>query len=406
MSRKKVAVVGGGASGMTAAYFAAEKCSVTLFEKQKKTGRKILITGNGRCNISNKNISRQRYHGHNPEFVNEIFSGFGLTETENFFRSIGIPFIEEAEGKLFPASLQASIVPKVFHYELVRRGVDIRLHRKIEKIIPVNKGFRLVTAGKEEEFFDSVILSCGSCAFPSSGGTCSGYELAADIGHKIHEPFPVILPVNIPLKSLHTLQGIKWDCGVKVIHKGNTVASSLDELLFTAYGISGPASLKVSRSVNELVLSGNVPEISLDFFPFKNRTELCELMKSLYSDSEKKLSFALLGILKERMPDVILAQSGIDHEKRCGNLSETDKEKILLSLKDFRIKPGKPRGFEEAVAAAGGVSVDEIDPKTMESKLVKNLFITGELLDIDGDSGGFNLQFAWSTGAIAGMAQV
>ena len=168
---------------------------------------------------------------------------------------------------------------------------------------------------------------------------------------------------------------------------------------------SGPAPLRISRKVNELILAGYVPEISLDFFPLKSRSELGELLECLYSYREKKLSFALLGVLKERMPEVILSCSGIDHEKRCGNLSETEKEKILSSLKDFRIKPGKPRGFEEAVAAAGGVSVDEINPLTMESELVKNLFITGELLDIDGDSGGFNLQFAWSTGALAGMAQ-
>lgn len=405
MDRKKVAIIGGGASGLTAAYFAAETCSVTLFEKQKKTGRKILVTGNGRCNITNRYISPERYHGHNPGFVNEIFSRFGLSETEKFFRSIGIPFIEESEGKLFPASLQASLIPKVFLYELTRRNVDIRLHRKIEKIIPGKNMFRLITAGKEEEFFDSVILSCGSCAFPSSGGTRSGYELAADLGHTIHEPFPVILPINIPIKTLHTLQGIKWDCRVKVIYKDRTIAESLDELLFTAYGISGPASLKVSRYVNELILSGNVPEISLDFFPSMESEELTGIVEELLRDSGKKTSFALLGILKERMPEAILSLSGIDHEIRCGNLSETEKTKILSLLKDFRIKPGKPRGFEEAVAAAGGVSVEEIDPSTMESRILRNLFITGELLDVDGDSGGFNLQFAWSTGALAGKAQ-
>ncbi len=250
-----------------------------------------------------------------------------------------------------------------------------------------------------------MILSCGSCAYPSSGGTRSGYELAADLGHRVYEPFPAILPVNIPLKPLHTLQGIKWDCGVSVLYKGKTAARSLDELLFTAYGISGPAALKVSRYINELVLSGNTPDISLDFFPLKSSQELGDMLGMLCSDREKKLSFAMLGILRERMPEVILSVSGIDHEKRCGNLSETEKEKIISCLKDFRIKPGKPRGFDEAVAASGGVDVNEIDPSTMESEIVKNIFITGELLDIDGDSGGFNLQFAWSTGALAGIAQ-
>lgn len=405
MDRKKTAVIGGGASGLIAAYFSSENRDVTLFEKQKKIGRKILVTGNGRCNISNKNIAEERYHGHRPEFVTPVFKAFGLAETESFFGSIGVPFIEEDDGKLFPASLQASIVPKVFEYELVKRGVDIRVHRKIEKIVPEKNGFRLVTAGMEEDFFDSVILACGSSAFPAAGASRSGYELAAALGHTVHDPFPVILPVNIPLKALHTLQGIKWDCGVRVIHKGKTVAQSCDELLFTAFGISGPASLKVSRSINEIVLGGGAADISLDFFPSLERLELKNILDLLLSDKNKKLSFSLLGVLKERMPEVILSVSGIDHEKRCGTLTADEKDKILPALKDFRITPGKPRNFDEAVAAAGGVSVDEIDPATMESKLVKNLFITGELLDIDGDSGGFNLQFAWSTGAVAGKAQ-
>jgi predicted Rossmann fold flavoprotein len=257
----------------------------------------------------------------------------------------------------------------------------------------------------EEEIFDSVILSCGSAAFPAAGASRSGYELAESLGHRIYDPFPVILPVNIPLKTVHTLQGIKWDCGVKVFFKDRCIAESCDELLFTAYGISGPASLKVSRGINELVLNGKIPEISIDFFPLLNLQKLGNILDCLFADKNKKLSFALLGILKERMPEVILSVTGINHEKRCGSLSGSDRGKIISSLKDFRLTPGKPRGFDEAVAAAGGVAVDEIDPATMESKIIKNLFITGELLDIDGDSGGFNLQFAWSTGALAGTAQ-
>lgn len=405
MEKKKTAIIGGGASGLIASYFASQKRSVTLFEKQKKIGRKILVTGNGRCNITNKNIETGRYHGHNPEFTKTVFAQFGLSETEDFFSSIGIPLIEENDGKLFPASLQASIITKVFEYELTRRNINLQIHRKIEKIVPEKNKFRLITSGQEEEVFDSIILACGSQAFTAAGASTSGYELASSLGHKIYDPFPAILPINIPIKTLHTLQGIKWDCGVKVLYKEKCTASSMDELLFTAYGISGPASLKVSRSVNEHVISGRIPDISLDFFPSLNKSDLKNLLNNLLSDKNKKLSFALLGVLKERMPEVILSLSKIDPEKRCGFLSENEKEIILSSLKDFRIIPGKPRSFDEAVAAAGGVSVNEIEPTTMESKIIKNLFITGELLDIDGDSGGFNLQFAWSTGAIAGMAQ-
>lgn len=405
MNKKKVAVIGGGASGLTAAFFASEKCDVTLFEKQKKTGRKILITGNGRCNISNKYIDSSRYHGRDINFVNDVFSRFGADETEKFFRSIGVPFVEEKDGKLFPASLQSSIVPRVFSYELTKRNVYVNLHRRIDKIITGETGFKLITAGDEDHEFDSVILACGSCAHPASGASNSGYHLAESMGHTIYDPFPAILPINIPYKPLHRLQGIKQDCHIKAILEGETIAEAVDEILFTGYGISGPASLKISRKVNELILNKKLPEISINLFPDMNRATLLQLLNTLWEDGGKKISFSLLGILKERIPEVVLEIAGIDSERRTGTLTDNEKIIIAETLLDMRLYPGEPRGFGEAVVAAGGVATAEINPLTMESKILKGLYITGELLDIDGDSGGFNLQFAWSTGAIAGMAQ-
>ena len=404
MPIKRVAVIGAGASGLMASWFAAENYEVVLYEKEKKAGRKILASGNGRCNISNVNADHTKYHGHNPEFVRSVFGAFSVNETISFFESIGIPFIEEDEGKLFPASLQASIVTKVFEYELARKKVETRLHRRIDRIIPEDKKFRVITAGMDEELFDSVILACGSCAFPSLGASSWGYELAASLKHRIFDPFPVILPLNISIKAVHRMQGVKWDCGLKVILDGRVLARSEDELLFTPYGISGPAALKVSRHVNEKVMAGLIPEISIDFFPGQKHSHTEQLVETVTADSAKKLSFAMMGILREHIPAVILELSGIDPDMRCGSLSVDDKKRIAATLKDFRIKPGRPRGFGEAVAAAGGVDVSQINPATMESKIVRGLYITGELLDIDGDSGGYNLQFAWSTGAIAGRA--
>lgn len=405
MDKKKVAVIGAGASGLTAALFASGKCSVTVFEKQKKFGRKILVTGNGRCNISNRNIDINRYHGRDRNFAEVVFSKFGLNETEKFFNSMGIPFIEEKDGKLFPASLQSSIVPKVLGYELTKRNVRINLHRRIDKIVTGKNGFKLITAGDEKHEFDSVILACGSCAHPASGASRSGYHLAESLGHTIYEPFPVILPINIPYKPLHRLQGIKHDCLIKTILDGETIAEAEDELLFTGYGISGPASLKVSRKTNELHLKNKSPQISINLFPGTNRDSLLRLLNSIWTDRNKKIAFSLLGILKERIPEVILEIAGIHPERTVGTLTDEEKIKIAKTLMDIRLEPGEPRGFEEAVAAAGGVATDEFDPLTMESKIISGLHITGELLDIDGDSGGFNLQFAWSTGAIAGMSQ-
>jgi len=403
---KRIAIIGAGASGLIAACYASrDGRQVILFEKQKKIGRKISITGNGRCNISNRNISTGHYHGHNSRFVDAVFSCFSLQDTITFFEERGVPFVEEDEGKLYPASLQASTIPKVFQYELKKRNVDLQLHRRIERIEPEGAGFKLFTAGAEEHRVDSVILAAGSCAYPPVGASNSGYDLARSLGHRVYEPWPVILPITIPLKSLHQLQGIKWDAAIRVEVNGKEMGRSRGELLFTAYGISGPVSLNVSRSVNSAVIAGKSPGIIIDLYPSMSGDELARRLERLWIDGGKKTGFSLLGIMKDRMPEVLCGIAGVDPEKRVASLSTTDKKKIAGIMKNLVLEPGKPRGFQEAVAAAGGVDVNEIDPATMESKLVRNLYITGELLDIDGDSGGYNLQFAWSTGAVAGKAQ-
>jgi predicted Rossmann fold flavoprotein len=403
---KRIAVIGGGASGLMAACHAAgEGRNVVLFEKQKKLGRKILATGNGRCNITNRNLDPGRYHGENPKIAHSIFSKFGYHETEEFFLSIGLPLAEGRNGRMYPSSFQASSVVNLLLYRLKRAGVTISLHRKIEEVISEKGQFRLVTAGREEQLFDSVILASGSCSYPQLGGNRSGYEIAERLGHTLIEPFPSILPINIPLKPVHRLQGIKWDCRVDLLLNGKRIVSSTDELLFTGYGLSGIAALDISRWVNKFSLEGKDPEISIDFFPGLNEDELEVLLERLWEDKSKKLAFSLYGILKERIPEIVLESAGFDTEKKTGSLKVVEKKQIAHLFKNFKLKPGKPRSFNEAVVAAGGVNVDEIDPATMESKLAKNLFITGELLDIDADSGGYNLQFAWSTGAIAGMSQ-
>jgi len=405
LSQKRVAIVGAGASGIMAACYASENCEVVLFEKEKRIGRKILISGNGRCNISNSSITPDRYHGNNPGFVNNIFGRFSNSDTIDFFSSIGLPLVEKQDGKLFPASLQSSSVVKLLEYELKKRGVKTLTGNKILSIEKQNDKFLIKTSGSGEMEFDSVILCCGSCAYPSVGGTRDGYKLAESMKHSIIKPFPVILPLNMTDKRIRRLQGVKWDCTLRVTVDKKEINNSTGELLFTAYGISGPVTLNVSRSVNENILNGKNVTVLVDFFPDYSEDELNGLLNTIWMDERKKLLFSLYGILKEKMPEVILEMAGINPETRVSDLSDKLKNRIVHALKYMELHPGKPRGFEESVAVAGGVPVDEIDPGTMESKKVKGLFITGELLDIDGDSGGFNLQFAWSTGTLAGMAQ-
>jgi predicted Rossmann fold flavoprotein len=403
---KRIGIIGGGASGLMAACFAAGRNnSVVLFEKQKKIGRKILVSGNGRCNITNRRIHAEKFHGRDPRFTRHVFSRFGLNDTIGFFRTAGIPLVEERDGKLFPASLQAQSVVKMFEYELDRRNVEIKIHRKVERLLEKKGRYVLITAGREEYEFDAVILSAGSCAFPPAGGSRSGYELAEVLGHTVHEPFPAILPLTLPLKILHRLQGIKWDCGVRVESNQGTAASSQGEVLFTGYGISGPASLEISREVNRLVIMNCSPDIIIDFFPGYTGDALMSRLEELWRDGSKGTSFSLIGFIKHPIPEVLCGIVGIDPHKPVSRLSHKEKTGLAVAMKGLRLRPGRPRGFDEAVVAAGGVDVGEVDPFTMESRLHKNLFITGEILDIDGDTGGYNLQFAWSTGAVAGMSQ-
>ncbi len=403
---KRVAVIGGGASGIMAACFAAaDGNTVVIFEKQKKIGRKVLVSGNGRCNITNRNVTVEKYHGKNPRFVHNVFNRFGFEDTVDFFRSVGLPLIEEKNGKMFPASLQSAAVVRILEYELHRRGVDIRTHRKIEHLRAADGGLKLVTAGHEEEFFDSVILAAGSCAYTPAGGSRDGYDLAMQMKHSVREPFPAILPITIPLKIIHRLQGIKWDCSASVTRNGKVLASSEGELLFTAYGISGPVSLDISRAVNETMTGKGMASIVIDLYPSYTERDLADLLESLWSDNAKPVSFSLIGIMKSPMPEIMLRIAGIEPDKPVGNLTKDEKKKLLRTMKALALEPGKPRGFNEAVIAAGGVDVDEVNPATMGSRIAPNLYLTGELLDIDGDSGGYNLQFAWSTGAVAGMAQ-
>ncbi len=401
---KRVAIIGGGASGLIAACYASKNCNVTLFEKERRLGRKILASGNGRCNISNRGVSPDRYHGKSTGFLNNLFGAYGVEETVDFFQSLGLPIVEQGEGKLFPASLQSSSVMNIFIYELKKREVTVSLNSLVKDVLKSEDEF-LVSTNAGVSSFDSVILASGSCAYPSLGGTKQGYEIARSLGHRVHEPFPVILPLNMDDKKIRRLQGIKWDCALSVVSKDRVLGQRFGELLFTNYGISGPVSLAVSGMVNECVLAHEEVLVQVDFFPHYSREALRQLLEELWADKRKKLSFSLCGILKERMPEVLLEMAGLNPEMRVGELSSRHREKVINALKRTVLHPGKPRGFGEAVAASGGVSTDEINPRTMESLKHRGLYITGELLDIDGDSGGFNLQFAWSSGALAGMSQ-
>ena len=403
---KRIAIIGGGASGLMAACLAKrEDNEVVIFEKEKIIGRKILATGNGRCNISNKKISLKNYNLPDENFLKIIFNQFNLDKTIGFFKDLGILFSEGKEGKLYPSSWQAETIPKLFTYRLKRKKIKVKLETSIEKVELINKKFKLKAKNFKEDFFDSLILSTGSLAHPQLGGSNGGYSLASSLGHRITDLRPALLPINIPLKVIHRLQGLRWSCSLKVKVNKNVVERKEGELLFTAYGLSGPVTLDISRAVNQLLAEKKSPEIIVDFFPQESEEDLLKKFSVLWKDKEKKVSFSLFGILPERIVQVLFFMLGIDLNLKIKDLSSEGKYRIVKIFKNLSLKPGKERGFREAVVVAGGVDLKEVNPYRMESKKNPNLHFTGEILDVDGQSGGYNLQFAWSTGAIAGLAQ-
>ncbi len=401
---KNIGIIGAGASGLIAGITASRNGNrVTIFEKGKVIARKISASGNGQCNITNKNLLLEHYHSNNNDIVNNIIKNFNFDKTIEFFKTIGVNIRIKEDGRCYPFSFQASSVVDALTFEIDRLGVIVLLENEATDI-KFNKNSITVVTNEKSHNFDSVIISTGGCASPKIGGTSSGYKILENLGHSIIPPYPSIVPINIIDKQIHRLEGIKWDCVLSVIINNRIVCSSSGELLFTKYGISGPASLDISRSVNDLVLSGGSPEISIDFFPDICSVELLTLIKNCLIPG-KKTKYSLCGVTKKRIPEIILKYAGIDSEILSENINIIQLEKICNLLKNLTIKPGCPRTFDDAVAAAGGVDINQINPDNMESKIIKNLFITGEVLNVDGDCGGFNLQFAWSTGGLAGMSQ-
>ncbi|MBN1500601.1 MAG: NAD(P)/FAD-dependent oxidoreductase [Spirochaetes bacterium] len=403
---KKVAVIGGGPAGMTAAIFAARSnCRVTLFEKQKKLGSKIYVTGNGTCNITNLNCSSGHYNSADTTFPGIVLNEFSLKDTISFFESIGLTLAEKRDGRMYPASFQAVSVADVLEEELNRLNVDVRLHRRVDSVFYNKNGIKLVTAGKEEDTFDSVIVSAGGPASPDLGGSGRGADLALKLSHKVLPYFPSILPINIIEKQLHRLEGIKWDCALSVFVNGIFFKKSEGELLFAKFGISGPAAIDISRYVNDAVLKKSDVNIFIDFFPGIDHKLLLNKIRISSAGGKRTVEQTLNSILKKRIPRYFLNEIQIEPEKIFSEISSEDVERLVSRLKNEKITPGEPRDYKDAATAAGGVDVRFINPHTMESTLKKNIYFAGEMIDVDGDCGGYNLQFCWSSGAIAGRSQ-
>ena len=402
---KQVIVVGGGAAGMIAAISARRLgADVTILEKNPRVGKKILATGNGRCNFTNINADAQYYHGNNPKFIYSALSNFSVEDTLRFFEKLGIAYKVEDFGKVFPMSDQASSVLDVFLYELKQLGVKTVCDANVKAIRKDGKFFIELEDGKVYQG-DRVILTTGGKAMPTSGSDGSGYSLAARLGHTVIDIFPALVQLKLEGPYFKRLDGVKFVGTAEIIHNNKSLVSDRGDILFTDYGVSGPPILQISRQAGELLKAGKEAYVKITIMDMMSRDELRAFLKKRFQvGSQKALDFSLVGFINKRLIPVVLMEAGIDDIKRpAASLSAPEQERIVDILTDWRFKIRGTRSWPSAQVTAGGVDTREIDQNTMESRLVKGLFFAGEIIDIDGLCGGFNLQWAWSSGFIAGQ---
>ena len=397
----KIAIIGGGASGMAAALAAAEneKNQVILLERQARVGRKLQATGNGRCNLSNIHAADRGYHGQDPAFVQPAISSFAPEDTLKWFASLGLFTVTEESGKVYPYSDQAGSVVDVLRLSLVKENITLKTGYEVTKIQKTEEGFQ-ITNGEESITCDKLIVACGGLAGSKLGGTMSGYKLLAKLGHRSTKLRPSLVQIKSSWPELPSLKGVRANCHVEILHNGETYASSTGELQLTEHGISGPVVFEISRDV---CAERGKWTAKLDFLPdISAETLQAELQRR--RKTNLPMEELLTGVLHNRLGRVLTKTAGIKGKQYANQISNTEINEVVAAVKGLEIDLTEPLGMDSAQVTAGGVLTDGFDPNTMESKIVPGLYACGEVLDIDGDCGGYNLQWAWSSGRCAGLS--
>ena len=396
----KIAVIGGGAAGMMAALTAAQQgAEVVLLERQPRVGRKLLATGNGRCNLTNRHTSAEHYHGAVPAFVRPALEAFGVEETLAFFAGLGLLTVTEEDGKVYPFSDQAGSVVDVLRFAAEAAGVTLCTDFSVEKIEPKAHGF-LLQAGEKSFTADRVILCCGGLAGKQLGGSRSGYELLAALGHTVTPLAPALVQVRTDTTYVRSLKGVRADAAVRLCRGDTLLAESAGEVQFTEYGVSGPEIFAISRTA--AAEEGAV--LHLDLLRGYSAAETEALLAARRAALPQfTLENLLTGMLHNRLGRTLLRYAGYDLTAPISSLNMEDDRRIAAAIHDFALPVTGTMGFDGAQVTAGGASTAEFDPHTLQSRLVPGLYAAGEVLDIDGDCGGYNLQWAWSSGHLAGQ---
>ena len=395
-----VIVIGGGASGMMAALTAAENGrSVVLLERQSRVGRKLLATGNGRCNLTNYHVSPDHYHGEDSSFCAHALRAFDTGTTLQYFASLGLLTVSEDSGRVYPMSNMAGSGLDVLRYALERPGIQICTGQAVTAVKRIAEGFTVRT---ETEVFAArkVILAAGGAAGSKVGGVMDGYRLAKMLGHHRTVLYPSLVQLRTDPTYPRALKGIKAECSIAILRGGERVAANHGEVLFTEYGVSGPAIFDISRAVST---GGEGLICQLNFFPDWDLEEVLHwLHLRRQTMAAHEASTLLVGSCHTRLGQMLCKAAGFTSQ-RAADLTDGDLERIARQVKRFALPITGTCGFDQAQVTAGGLRTGEFDPRTMESRLTPGFYACGEVLDVDGDCGGFNLQWAWSSGHLAGL---
>ena len=395
-----VGIIGAGASGMAAALAAAEdpQVQVVLLERQARVGRKLLATGNGRCNLSNLHADHQGYHGADSDFARIALGQYSVADTLEWFSKLGLYTVAEPSGRVYPYSDQANSVVDVLRFALEKPNVRLVTGAEVTRVRKVEGGFA-VEAG-EGYTFDKLIVACGGLAGTKLGGSMSGYKLLRGLGHKASRLRPTLVQLKSSWSGCVSLKGVRANCRAMILQDEKVFAQSVGELQFTEYGISGPVIFEISRDVCQ---GPGQWKCVLDLLPELSE----EQVYAMLSDRKNGVLTCedlFTGILHNRLGRVITGALGIRGNLPVAQLSQEDLRMLCRGVKAFDIALSEPLGMDAAQVTAGGVLTEEFDPNTLESRLVPGLYACGEVLDIDGDCGGYNLQWAWSSGRLAGRS--
>ena len=387
---------------MTAALTAARLGhEVTLYERQARVGRKLMATGNGRCNLTNTGAGPSNYHGEAPDFVRPALEAFPSKAVLDFFRGLGLLAREEWGGRVYPLSNSANSVVDVLRQALDAAGVELIAGDRVRELRRAGSGYSVTTESGDKRSFDAVVVACGGLAGEKLGGGRDGYELLKALGHTRTALRPALVQITTEPMYPRSLKGIKADCALRVLSRGRLLASSCGELLFTETGVSGPAAFDVSRAVSE---AGDAKmELEIDFLrDYTSEEVLAHLQNRVKTAPELPASELLTGSVHNRLGRMLIKYADVEAAAPLSALSERELRTVAAACKRFKLPVRGTEGFANAQVTAGGIRTSEFDPRTLESRLCPRLFACGEVLDIDGDCGGYNLQWAWSSGVLAG----